>query len=241
MLNKIFSIVLLLFYSALAQYASPRAVMSSLNHDFGTIVQGVSVTHNFVIKNLGGEVLQIQSVKASCGCTAVSPSKRELSAGDSTVIKVDFNSAGRKGKQTKYINVVTNDPANPSIRLTITCNIIEPSEKNKQSALPKIQLDTTEFDFGKVSEGKIYEHTFSIKNAGSGTLEIKDIKTSCGCTAALISSKKINAGKTGTLKIELDTANRSGKLSRTVVIKSNDPVEPEKILTIHADITGGAN
>ncbi len=241
MINKIFSIVLLLFYSALAQYASPRAVLSSLTHDFGTIVQGVTVTHNFVIKNLGGEVLKIQSVKASCGCTAVTPSKRELSAGDSTIIKVDFNSAGRRGKQTKYINVVTNDPANQSIRLTITCNIIEPAEKDKQSALPKIQLDTTEFDFGKVVEGKIYEHTFSIKNSGKSMLQITDIKTSCGCTAALISSKKINAGNSGSLKVELDTTNRTGKLSRTIVISSNDPVEPEKILTIHADISGGAN
>jgi hypothetical protein len=34
----------------------------------------------------------------------------------------------------------------------------------------------------------------------------------------------------------LDTKNRSGKMSRTVTVNSNDPKDPAKILTIYADI-----
>ncbi len=71
---------------------------------------------------------------------------------------------------------------------------------------------------------------------GKGSLEIKDIKTSCGCTAALVSSKNIEPGKSGTLKVELDTKNRTGRMSRTISVRTNDPDQPDKVLTIYADV-----
>ncbi|MDH3268449.1 MAG: DUF1573 domain-containing protein, partial [Ignavibacteria bacterium] len=79
-------------------------------------------------------------------------------------------------------------------------------------------------------------HTFNFANKGSSVLSIKDIKTSCGCTAALLSQDNLAPGQEGTIKVELDTKNRSGKMSRTVTINSNDPKDPAKVLTIYADI-----
>jgi len=90
--------------------------------------------------------------------------------------------------------------------------------------------------FGKVKEGKVVEYTFNFGNSGNSTLKIKDIKTSCGCTAALVSSEVLKPGEQGTLKVELDTSNRNGKMSRTITIESNDPRDPKKILTVYADI-----
>jgi len=43
-------------------------------------------------------------------------------------------------------------------------------------------------------------------------------------------------GQEGTIQVELDTKNRSGKMSRTITVRSNDPKDPAKILTIYADI-----
>ena len=72
-------------------------------------------------------------------------------------------------------------------------------------------------------------------------LEIKDIKTSCGCTAALASSKLLKPGEEGTIKVDFDTANRFGKTNRTISITTNEPETPVKILTIYADITKKEN
>jgi hypothetical protein len=99
-----------------------------------------------------------------------------------------------------------------------------------------IYVSETQHDFGKVNEGDKVDYTFTFVNKGSSNLIIKDIKTSCGCTAALLSVDNLAPGQEGTLKVELDTKNRSGKMSRTVTINSNDPKEPSKILTIYADI-----
>ena len=88
-------------------------------------------------------------------------------------------------------------------------------------------------------DGKIVNYNFKIVNQGNSTLEIQDIKTSCGCTAAIIDNKSIKPGKDGTLKVQLNTKGHSGKMVRTVTIKTNDPKEPTTTLTISADVVKG--
>ena len=102
--------------------------------------------------------------------------------------------------------------------------------------MPVLYFSETKHDFGKVKEGNVVEYTFKFHNKGNETLTIKDVRTSCGCTAALVSSEKLEPGIEGTLKVELDTKNRSGKMSRTITIQSNDPKDPTKVLTVYADI-----
>ena len=92
-----------------------------------------------------------------------------------------------------------------------------------------------------VKEGDVVSHTFKFINNGKAILDINDIKTSCGCTAALVSSKKIAPGKDGTIKIDLDTKNRQGRMSRTITVTSNDPEEPNKIITIYAEVNKASN
>lgn len=87
-----------------------------------------------------------------------------------------------------------------------------------------------------INEGEKVEHLFQFTNAGKTDLEILDVRTSCGCTAAILSKKILKPGEEGSLKVQFDSSNRSGKVSRTVSLLSNDPVEPTKTLTIFADI-----
>jgi hypothetical protein len=232
---KKFLIAFFVFSSILfAQLIQPKLVLQQNEYDFGDIKQGDLVSHTFVLSNSGGDLLKITNVQASCGCTAAAPEKNELAPGESTNLSVKFNSAGRQGKQTKTVKIFSNDPQNPEMVLTIRCNILLPSDASKGN--PVIYLTETQYDFGKVNEGDKVDHTFRFVNKGSSNLVIKDIKTSCGCTAALLSQDNLAPGQEGTLKVELDTKNRSGKMSRTVTINSNDPKDPAKILTIYADI-----
>jgi uncharacterized cupredoxin-like copper-binding protein len=216
-----------------AQLLQPRLVMQQTTHDFGDIKQGETVSHTFVLSNNGGDLLKITNVQAACGCTAAIPEKNEIAPGESTNLPVKFNSAGRMGKQVKTVKVFTNDPQTPEITISISCNIVK---GDQSGGLPTIYFPETQHDFGKVSEGEKINYTFKFINQGQSDLEIKDVKSSCGCTAALISSSNIKPGQEGTIKVEFDTKNRSGKNSKTVTVQSNDPKDPTKILTIYADI-----
>lgn len=92
--------------------------------NFGDIKPGTKVEHTFNLKNAGKKELIIRDVKSSCGCTAVSPSKNIIAAGESVPIKVAFDSNGRTGRQDKTITVITNDPKNPTTVLRISSNIM---------------------------------------------------------------------------------------------------------------------
>jgi hypothetical protein len=230
------SLLAILLFSSIsfAQLLQPQIVMQQNSYDFGDIKQGEVVTHDFIISNSGGDLLKISNVTASCGCTAAAPEKNELAPGESTNLNVKFNSAGRRGQQHKTVKVFSNDPQNPEMALTITGNVVLANENS--ATAPIIYFPETQHDFGKVNEGDKVDYTFRFVNKGESQLTIKDIKTSCGCTAALLSQDKLEPGKEGTLKVELDTKNRSGKMSRTITIQSNDPKDPAKILTIYADV-----
>lgn len=241
MFKKVFILSITFTAILYAQFLGPKANMKQTEFDFKNIKEGRIVDHNFTITNLGGDLLKITGVRATCGCTAANPDKSELKPGESTAIKVSFNSSGRSGPQTKFVYVSTNDPANNEIKLKITGNVVSSENATVSSNLPKIYFPETQYDFGTVKEGTVVSHTFKFVNKGKATLDISDIKTSCGCTVASVSSKQIAPGKDGTMKIDLDTKNRQGKMSRTITITSNDPEEPTKVITISADVNKASN
>jgi len=126
-------LVIVLTNIAFAQFENePKAVIMPMNYDFGNIIQDSVVTTFYVITNEGNDLLKITNVSASCGCTAVIPEKNELKPGESTNIKVTFNSKGRSGTQQKIITVETNDPKNSTIKLTLTGNVIK-EEKSTET------------------------------------------------------------------------------------------------------------
>ncbi|MFN0215960.1 MAG: DUF1573 domain-containing protein [Saprospiraceae bacterium] len=76
--------------------------------DFGTIDEGEIVKHNYKFKNTGGEPLVIHNCKGSCGCTVPTWPKEPIPAGGTGEIKVEFNSKGKPGQQSKRVTITAN-------------------------------------------------------------------------------------------------------------------------------------
>jgi hypothetical protein len=87
---------------------SPIIEFDQTEYDFGTIVEGEKVQGVFNVKNVGKVDLIITNVKPSCGCTTPDWTKEAIAPGASGVIKFEFNSANRVGKQNKSITVKSN-------------------------------------------------------------------------------------------------------------------------------------
>ena len=102
---------------------------------------------------------------------------------------------------------------------------------------PRISFTTDQYDFGNVLQGKTVEYSFHFENKGTEDLWIKEVTTSCGCTAALVSANTVKPGEKGEIKVSYDSQGRAGAVSRTITVVSNDVVEPVKELTIHATVT----
>jgi hypothetical protein len=88
------------------------------SHDFGKIKQGDKVSYDFKFINNGKSPLIITDAVASCGCTTPEWPKTPVKPGESGLIKVVFNSAGKTGLQDKQITITANTvPAQNMVHL----------------------------------------------------------------------------------------------------------------------------
>lgn len=88
-------------------------------------------------------------------------------------------------------------------------------------------------DFGTVDSGPVVTHTFKLKNFGPDTIDIRSVSGACGCTAILASTPTLAPGEEGGVEVALDTYKLSGEQSKTVTVRSSDPVRPDLLLTLH--------
>ena len=93
-------------------------------------------------------------------------------------------------------------------------------------AAPILQANELKYDFGEVFQGEKVRHVFEFVNAGDETLKIERVRSSCGCTAVLVSEKSIPPGGKGELQANFDSARFRNTVSKTIYLYSNDPVRP---------------
>ena len=61
--------------------------------------------------------------------------------------------------------------------------------------VPKAEAIDPMFNFGAAPSGPPVKHVFKIRNAGTGTLTIDGVTTSCGCTAAKPTKNSLAPGE----------------------------------------------
>ncbi len=103
---------------------------------------------------------------------------------------------------------------------------------------PKIEIvggDT--YNWGKVSIKKDpLTTTIKILNAGNKKLIISEVKPACGCTTTELDKSELNPGDTANLPIVFRIVGTHSKVSKTVRITSNDPIDKDKIIRLEADV-----
>ena len=101
---------------------------------------------------------------------------------------------------------------------------------------PKIVFKVDNRDFGRVKQGAELTHEFVFTNEGDDRLTIKNVETSCGCTAALVSTKTIEPGKTGKIKVVFNSLGYQGDVTKYIFVDSDDPSAPRVQLKISASV-----
>jgi rhodanese-related sulfurtransferase len=105
--------------------AAPKIAVDNAVYDFGTVLEGVFVTHKFILSNVGDETLTITSVRTSCGCTTTALSKTTLASGESVELGVNLDTAGYGGRSPTWnVYVESNDPSTPRLILRILGTVV---------------------------------------------------------------------------------------------------------------------
>ena len=103
-------------------------------HDYGTIKQGANGVYEFKFKNTGKEPLIISNAQGSCGCTVPEWPKQPIRPGESSTIKVSYDTK-RIGAINKTVTIYSNAKVNSEKVIRITGNV-EASQADAAPAKP---------------------------------------------------------------------------------------------------------
>lgn len=96
--------------------------------------------------------------------------------------------------------------------------VVSCSDKSKYSMISA----TKEINFGTIHSNEKISKVFKIKNTSANDLVIKNVKTSCGCTAAKIKDSVLKENETLDLEVNfVASKEKIGKVKNSIVIEAN--------------------
>ena len=102
---------------------------------------------------------------------------------------------------------------------------------------PRIVCDAPVFRFGeRFSDEPDLRHTFTLRNEGNLSLEIRDIENRCGCSDVTLSTRVLRPGDRADLSLAFALRGRSGAVRQSLAVLSNDPRQPRLELTIEGAV-----
>ncbi len=130
-------------------------------------------------------------------------------------------------------------------QVSFSANAIEPTiDLNLQGQVPRVEFDSTRFDFGEIYRGQKVSHMYRFQNTGNGTLVFSSVHAACGCINTKIYSKDgstiknvFKSGESGYVNAEFNSRDFSGNIVRTITLETNmGSSSPTVTLTITANV-----
>ena len=205
MMKRINLMIGLLLVACLHGMAQAQITFDKKVHEFGVILWKNPVTATFNVVNEGNKPLVISNVTTSCGCTVADWTKTPIAPGDSGVVSSTFD-AKALGHFHKSIGIYSNASARPiylSIRGEVTAD-----PKNYTVTHPyqigSIRLDKESLEFDDANKGDKLEMDLLVANT-SDKVYTPVLMHLPPYLKAVAVPEKLGKGRTGKIKITLDT------------------------------------
>ncbi len=86
----------------------------------------------------------------------------------------------------------------------------------------QLQIEDFGKDFGTVLPGESLEASIELKNIGGENLQIKNLRTSCGCAPATIEQESLSPGQTTRINVNMHAPPQPGTFNHMVLFETND-------------------
>ncbi|RLD67093.1 MAG: hypothetical protein DRI84_03345 [Bacteroidetes bacterium] len=233
-------LLIALSYSLIAQ--NGKIKFEKTTHDFGTIKeeQGKAVA-KFVFTNVGTEDLKIVKVNTSCGCTASDYSKNIIKPGEKGYVTATYFTAHRPGPFRKSVTVTVNDPDRPNSVLFIK-GTVTPKKRSKGDYYPtsvgNLKMMSNHLAFNEMKTTEIRTDSLKIFNNWTSPMEISFTQVPSHITVKVIPST-LRPQEEGYIVVTYDATKKLdfGLVYDRVGIRTNDVVQPLKMLNVSANLT----
>jgi len=96
---------------------------------------------------------------------------------------------------------------------------------------PKIEFKEETINYGTVTKGEDNgKRKFEFTNTGDAPLEIKNVKSTCGCTVPTKPSAPIMPGKSDFIEVQYNM--NPGPISKSITVESNAVNFPSEMVTL---------
>lgn len=192
----------------------PAVRFDTPDYDFGRVLAGSKVKHDYWFTNDGSGPLEILAVRPSCGCTASGEFDKIVQPGESGRIPIEVDTAKFNGSVTKSVTVHTNIPApNNTVGLQI-----------KGTVWNMVEVEPRAATFGKLTG--IAERKLIVTNNSDKPAELSDIQSNSPMFKA--ETRVIEPGKKFELIVTAQSSGSgqaSGKITMSTGLKDHPTLE----------------
>jgi len=240
---KVLSLQCFFLLACFCAFAQPgKIVFETTKHDFGKVYKGDKTEFVFRFTNVSDGPIQLESVKASCGCTTPHWTQDPIKADSKGEIPVGYDSH-RVGSFNKTITVKLRDTTQKPIILTISGEIVDTNKVVAPAtpaiaynfAIGNLAFDKTSDHIGSLDTDKSKTIDFRVRNTGNTTITLDGSNQTEKMLKVEPNFKELAAGKEGMVKVTVDGTKYDavGSFSKTAILKTNDPAGNEKQLSIY--------
>lgn len=220
--------------------------VTSAYHDFGFLYEDEVDTFRIEMYNSGTKPITIKGIKGRPSHIDFIAKNLILAPGQESSIDIIFDARqlDQLGDMMYYLNLLTDDVYIPDLPLNINAHILERFPKQTKRRIrnnPVVDFDTKEIDFGKVLKGDTVKVVFTMYNRGKGTLSLRRIQSSCGCTAHSIEKMDLKKGESTRIEMHFYTRGREGNETKFISVITNDPAKPISKLYLKGVIVENPN
>lgn len=203
----VFVLCLCFVWNQVGQATPQLEVVDGTSFNFGDIQANTTLTHTFILKNVGDSLLKIEKVRAGWGCNASLPSGDEIPPGGEGKLNVKIRSGNRRQQIRQVVIVQTNDPQNKSLKFTVAARV-----KVELETIPNLlRFDKAQSDLASVK----------IKNYSHAPVELSDLHSSTKYVNLSVSSMTIPPEGEIIITGELSPKVPQGILSGWVKLRTN--------------------
>lgn len=207
--------------------------------NFATIYDDEIKTETLNFINTGSENITITVNETQIpDYVTIEISPSTVAKNDTGTITISFD--GSKVNDWDYVKTLfylyLNGTLNTNTKISITAIVKERFDETEMANAPKIEMESTEFNFGTITQGEKVEYEFKFKNTGTSDLIIRKTRASCGCTAISTITDPIKPGEEGTIKAIFSSEGKTGTQNKIVTVITNDPTQDKILLKIKGEI-----
>ncbi len=203
---------------------TPSIKWEQAEYDFGSVYQQEQPEHEFVFTNAGTAPLRIEQVITTCACAVGKTPDKPIAPGENGSITVTFLAGRMRGKTTKYIFVVSNDPAQKRSMLTIKAEV-------------KLEADVVPSGlyFGSLKVGDTVERPIVIRPVEVKSFRIVEVKSESPLITVAPPEHAGPPEPDGSyrLMVKIGPADKAGQINSRLVVRTDLPHQKELLIPVY--------